>query len=108
MKLWLKYVVSFDKLLFHVSYSVCIYVDVVGCHYSLDWTTGLKFFPFLDKLSIWFLKIFDTWRSQFFFKTILEQSYNCMTVANMQIHKYTYLHIENNWLAVDMDLPILK
>ena len=34
----------------------------------LDWTTGLKFFPFLDKLSIWFLKIFDTWRSQFFLK----------------------------------------
>ena len=48
----------------------------MGCHYSLDWTTGLdywtglldwttglEFFPFLDKLSIWFLKIFDTWRS---------------------------------------------
>ena len=34
----------------------------------LDWTTGLEFFPFLDKLSIWFLKIFDTWRSQFFLK----------------------------------------
>ena len=42
------------------------------------------------------------------FKTILEQSYNFMTVANMQIHKYIYLHIENNWLAVDMDLPIVK
>ena len=34
----------------------------------LDRTTGLEFFPFLDKLSIWFLKIFDTWRSQFFLK----------------------------------------
>ena len=31
-----------------------------------------------------------------------------MTVANMQIHKYIYLHIKNNWLAVDMDLPIVK
>ena len=28
----------------------------------------------------------------------------------MQIHKYIYLHIENNrlQLAVDMDLPIVK
>ena len=31
-----------------------------------------------------------------------------MTVANMQIHKYIYLYIENNWLAVDMGLPIVK
>ena len=38
----------------------------------LDWNTGLDYwtgvFSFLDKLSIWFLKIFDTWRSQFFLK----------------------------------------
>ena len=23
-----------------------------GCHYSLDWTTGQKLFPFLDKIQI--------------------------------------------------------
>ena len=38
----------------------------------LNWNTGLDYwtgvFSFLGKLSIWFLKIFDTWRSQFFLK----------------------------------------
>ena len=23
---------------------------ITGCHYSLDWTTGLKFFPFWTRL----------------------------------------------------------
>ena len=35
---------------------VYMFIDIArGCHYSLDWTTRLKFFPFLDKI-MWFFK----------------------------------------------------
>ena len=33
-----------------------------GCHYSLDWTTGLEFFLFWTRFCGF--QIFDTWRPQ--------------------------------------------
>ena len=44
----------------------------VDSHYSLDWTTGPKFFPFFGQDSVLsnLLLIFDTWRPQLFLKTI--------------------------------------
>ena len=56
----------------------------VGCGLDywtgiLDWTTGLKFFPFLDKI-MWVFQIFDTWRPQLLFlETIEFYNNNIMT-----------------------------
>ena len=70
-----------------------IMVKSMGCHYSLDWTTGLEYwtgllewrFLLFGQDSVVF-QIFDTWRPQLFFRisVILQcQHYNdfmtCLT-----------------------------
>ena len=55
-----------DNQFVFIGSHVAIQVNRLSLFTGLDYWTGV--FPLLDKLSIWFLKIFDTWRSQFFLK----------------------------------------
>ena len=35
---------------------IIMYANLLGCIHSLDWTTGLRYFPFLDKCLCLFLE----------------------------------------------------
>ena len=53
LNLYLKYnfvVVAISSGLVVVAYHNCSIM--FGCHYSLDWNTGLRYFPFLDKVHV--------------------------------------------------------